>query len=902
MDFKKESYLSYLQKGTQSFYYYDIEKVAKDFGGNISLLPYSIRVLLESVVRQYDGVDITLQHIKDLVNWSNSQEKAEYPFKPMRVVLQDLTGVASIVDLASMRETMLKLGKDPSIINPEVPVDMVIDHSVQVNFFGQEDALVKNMQLEFQRNDERYKFAKWAQQSFENFRVVPPATGIVHQVNIEFLSDVVMTSENEAGQLIAQPDTLVGTDSHTTMVNGLGVLGWGVGGIEAEAAMLGEASYSPIPPVVGVELTGQLSSTVNATDLALAITEKLRAAGVVGAFVEYFGPGYQSLTLADRATLSNMAPEYGATCGFFPIDQETLNYLKLTNRSQQRIKIVESYAKANHFFYNPTEKQQFTRVIKFDLAQVETSLAGPKRPQDRVKLSEVPEKFTASLTNPMGNHGFGLSESESQKKVNFEWKGQAIELTHGSVLIASITSCTNTSNPYVMMASALLAQKAVDHGLKPKPYVKTSFAPGSKAVTAYIEAAGLTPAMQDLGFHLVGYGCTTCIGNSGELDKELEENIGAEGLVTCSVLSGNRNFEGRIHPAIKANYLASPPLIIAYALAGKIDIDWENEPIGQNTSGENIFLKDIWPSQLEINDYIEKYVTQDLFADSYANVFDDNEVWKAISIPESSLYEWDKHSTYIQNPPFFEKMTLELKTVKPLSNLRVLAKFGDSVTTDHISPAGAIPTTSAAGRFLLSKEVSFMDFNSYGSRRGNHEVMMRGTLANIRIRNQLVEGKEGSFTKYFPTGEVLSIYEAAMRYKADNTGLVILTGADYGMGSSRDWAAKGVDLLNVKAVIAKSFERIHRSNLVMMGVLPLEFMPGEDADQLALSGEESFSINITENTGIHDIIDVTAVSPQGKQTDFKVRVRFDSQADINYYHHEGILPYVIRKKNALLSI
>lgn len=901
MDFKKQNYLRHHDNGAQSFFYYDIEKVAKDYGGDIRQLPYSIRVLLESVVRQYDGDNITLEHIKNLIYWKETQEKAEYPFKPMRVVLQDLTGVASIVDLASMREKMVSFGQEPSVINPEVPVDMVIDHSVQVNFFGQEDALFKNMQKEFQRNDERYRFAKWAQQSFENFRVVPPATGIIHQVNIEFLSDVIMTIENEEGHVIAAPDSLIGTDSHTTMVNSLGVLGWGVGGIEAEAAMLGEASYAPIPPVVGVKLTGELATTVNATDLALSLTEKLRSIGVVGSFVEYFGPGYQSLSLADRATLSNMAPEYGATCGFFPIDQETLDYLHLTNRSDERIEIVEHYAKVNNLFYDPSRQIKFTRLIEFDLAQVETSLAGPKRPQDRIKLSDVPEKFTASLTDPMGNHGFGLTEEEGQKRISFDWKDQEIELTHGSVMIASITSCTNTSNPYVMMASALLAQKAVDLGLETKAYVKTSFAPGSKAVTAYIEAAGLAPAMRKLGFHLVGYGCTTCIGNSGELNPELEEIINQESLVACSVLSGNRNFEGRIHPSIKANYLASPPLIIAYALSGRIDIDWENEALGQDYSGENVYLRDIWPSQSEINEYIRNYVTQDLFADSYADVFDDNEEWKAISIPQSALYEWDDESTYIQNPPFLEDITLELKNVKPLTNLRVLAKFSDSVTTDHISPAGSIPRTSAAGRYLLDKDVSFMDFNSYGSRRGNHEVMMRGTLANIRIRNQLVPGKEGSFTKYFPTGEVMTIYDAAMRYKEDRTGLVILTGEDYGMGSSRDWAAKGVDLLNVKAVIAKSFERIHRSNLVMMGVLPLEFMSGEGADELGLNGEEIFSINVEENTGIHDIIDVIAVSPEGKQTDFKVRVRFDSQADINYYHHEGILPYIIRKKQALLS-
>lgn len=900
MSFKKEKYLCHYVNREQSFFYYDIEKAAKDFGGNVRQLPYSIRVLLESVIRQFDGKNITIDHIKALIHWKETQEITEYPFKPMRVVLQDLTGVASIVDLASMRETMVTLGQDPSVINPEVPVDMVIDHSVQVNYFGQDDALIKNMQKEFQRNDERYKFAKWAQQSFKNFRVVPPATGIIHQVNIEFLSDVVLTNEDEKGQLVAAPDSLVGTDSHTTMVNGLGVLGWGVGGIEAEAAMLGEASYAPIPPVVGVKLTGRLAPTSNATDLALTLTEKLRTVGVVGSFVEFFGPGYQSLSLADRATLSNMAPEYGATCGFFPIDQETLDYLHLTNRSDERIALIEDYAKVNHLFYDPANQVEFTRLIEFDLTQVETSLSGPKRPQDRVSLSDVPEKFINSLTNPMGNHGFGLTEEAAQKTISFKWKDQTVDLTHGSVLIASITSCTNTSNPYVMMAGALLAEKAAALGLKTKPYVKTSFAPGSKAVTAYIEAAGLAPAMRKLGFHLVGYGCTTCIGNSGDLDAKLEEVVNEESLVACSVLSGNRNFEGRIHPAIKANYLASPPLVIAYALSGKINIDWKKEALGQDYSGQDVYLKDIWPSHSEINDYVEKYVTKDLFTESYADVFDNNEVWNAVAIPESILYEWDGESTYIQNPPFFEDFTLELKKVEALTDLRVLAKFSDSVTTDHISPAGAIPRTSAAGHYLLNKEVSFMDFNSYGSRRGNHKVMMRGTLANIRIRNQLVTGKEGSFTKHFPTGEVLTIFDAAMRYKKAGTGLVILAGEDYGMGSSRDWAAKGVGLLNVKAVIAKSFERIHRANLVMMGVLPLEFMPGEGADELGLDGEEIISLYLDEKTGIHDIIDATAVNPRGEKTNFKVLVRFDSQADINYYHHEGILPFVIRKKQALL--
>lgn len=895
--FDKMKYQKKLTIGDKEYIYYDIKQVADDYGVALAELPYSVRVLLESVVRQYDGEDISAEHIESIVNWQTTQAKDEFPFKPMRVVLQDLTGVASIVDIASMRKAMDDLGGNAQDINPANPVDLVIDHSVQVDYFGTADALDQNMLREFERNSERYKFVKWATKAFDNFHAVPPATGIIHQVNIEFLSDVIDARPID-GQLVAFPDTIVGTDSHTTMVNGLGVLGWGVGGIEAEAGMLGEASYAPIAEVVGVRLKGKLDKTVNATDLALSITELLRKNSVVGKFVEFYGDGYETLSLADRATIANMAPEYGATCGFFPVDQETINYLELTNRSEDVLKLVEAYSKANHLFYDPSSEAKYTQIIELDLKTVETSVAGPKRPQDRLNLNDVGEAFKKYLTAESGFQGFGLDEAELDNTAVVELDGEQMTLEHGSLLIAAITSCTNTSNPYVMLSAGLVAKKAVEQGLQTKPFVKTSLAPGSKAVTQYLADAGLQPYLDQLGFNIAGYGCTTCIGNSGPLNFEIQRAVQQNNLIASAVLSGNRNFEGRIHPAVEANFLASPPLVVAYALAGNVKISWDKEPIGYNQDNNPVYLKDIWPSSEEITDYVKKYVTREIFAKTYENVYNENKVWQDIPSKSSELYEWDAASTYIANPPFFENMSKELPGVHSVKGARVLAKFGDSITTDHISPAGAIPQYSPTGKYLTEHGVEFDDFNSYGSRRGNHEVMMRGTLANIRIRNQIADDKVGGYTTYWPTGEVMPIYDAAMKYIADGTELVILTGKDYGMGSSRDWAAKGVKLLNVKAVIAESYERIHRANLVMMGVVPLQYINGENADSLGLDGTESIDIDIPENVGIHDIIPVTATKTDGTQVKFDTMIRFDSIADIKYYKNDGILPYVIRKKMA----
>lgn len=890
-----KQYKETLQSSGKEYTVYNIQKVCEDFGVDIHTLPYSIRVLVESIVRQYDGENITEDHIRNIVNWSKTQTKEEYPFKPMRVILQDLTGVPSIVDIASMRQAMSDLGGNPDEINPENPVDLIIDHSVHMDFSGDEDAFEKNMMKEFERNEERYGFVKWATGAFDNFRAVPPATGIVHQVNIEYLSDVI-SSRMIDGELVAFPDSLVGTDSHTTMVNGLGVLGWGVGGIEAEAGMLGEASYTPIPEVIGVKMTGKLNKTVNATDLALRVTELLRESSVVGKFVEYYGPGYESLSLADRATISNMAPEYGATCGFFPIDQETLDYLELTNRSSETVDLVKTYSENNVLFYDPSKEPDYTSVIELDLSTVQPSISGPKRPQDRVYLNDAGKEFKQALVNPLGNHGFGLDESEVDTKATIELDGEEVVLEHGSVLIASITSCTNTSNPFVMLAAGLLAKKAVEKGLVSQPFVKTSLAPGSKAVTKYLEKAGLMPYLEKLGFHLAGYGCATCIGNSGPLEPAIQDAVDEHKLVASAVVSANRNFEGRVHAAVQANYLASPPLVVAYALAGNADMNWETEAIGEDQNGQPIYLKDIWPSDEEVNQCVEENVTSELYRESYENVFDDNPIWQQIPVNEEELYSWDDQSTYVANPPFFENMSIEEPGITRISGARVLAKVGDSITTDHISPAGAIPRTSPAGQYLLDNGVTYDLFNSYGSRRGHHEVMMRGTFANIRIRNHIADGKVGGYTKYWPTGEIMYIYDAAMKYKEDDTNLVILAGNDYGMGSSRDWAAKGVALLNVKAVIAESFERIHRSNLVMMGVLPLEYINGENAETLGLDGTESFDIEMDETVGIHDTVKVVATKEDGSVVEFEALVRFDSAADIKFYKNNGILPYVIRKK------
>ncbi|EJM2457282.1 aconitate hydratase AcnA [Staphylococcus pseudintermedius] len=886
------------QLNGKSLTYYDLNTLEEQGYTQISRLPYSIRVLLESVLRQEDGFVITDEHIKALSSFGKENEKGEVPFKPSRVILQDFTGVPAVVDLASLRKAMDDVGGDLTKINPEVPVDLVIDHSVQVDSYANPESLERNMKLEFERNYERYQFLNWATKAFDNYNAVPPATGIVHQVNLEYLANVVHVRE-ENGEQVAFPDTLVGTDSHTTMINGLGVLGWGVGGIEAEAGMLGQPSYFPIPEVIGVRLTNELPQGANATDLALRVTELLRKKGVVGKFVEFFGPGVDKLPLADRATIANMAPEYGATCGFFPVDDETLKYLRLTGRSDEHIETVETYLKQNHLFFDVNEEPNYTDVVDLDLSTVEASLSGPKRPQDLIFLSDMKKEFEKSVTAPAGNQGHGLDKAEFDKTATVNFKdGSTTEMTTGDIAIAAITSCTNTSNPYVMLGAGLLAKKAVEKGLEVPSYVKTSLAPGSKVVTGYLRDSGLQSYLDQLGFNLVGYGCTTCIGNSGPLLEEIEKAIANEDLLVTSVLSGNRNFEGRIHPLVKANYLASPPLVVAYALAGTVDIDLHSEALGQDQQGNDVFLKDIWPSIQEVADAVESVVTPELFKEEYKSVYDNNELWNQIDTTDQPLYDFDPQSTYIQNPTFFQGLSKEPSAIQPLSNLRVMGKFGDSVTTDHISPAGAIGKDTPAGQYLTANGVSPRDFNSYGSRRGNHEVMVRGTFANIRIKNQLAPGTEGGYTTYWPTGEVMPIFDAAMKYKEDGTGLVVLAGNDYGMGSSRDWAAKGTNLLGVKTVIAQSYERIHRSNLVMMGVLPLQFKEGESADTLGLDGTETIAVDLDENVQPGQTVKVTATKEDGTTVEFDVTARFDSNVEIDYYRHGGILQLVLRKKLA----
>ncbi|GAE35726.1 aconitate hydratase AcnA [Halalkalibacter akibai] len=881
--------------------YYSL-KALEDAGlGNVSNLPYSVKVLLESVLRQYDGYVIKEEHVTNLAKWGTDELKdIDVPFKPSRVILQDFTGVPAVVDLASLRKAMADLGGDPDQINPEIPVDLVIDHSVQVDKAGTMDSLDFNMNLEFQRNEERYQFLSWAKKAFDNYRAVPPATGIVHQVNLEHIANVVHAVEQD-GETVAFPDTLVGTDSHTTMINGIGVLGWGVGGIEAEAGMLGQPSYFPVPEVIGVKLTGSLPSGTTATDIALKVTQVLREKKVVGKFVEFFGPGLAEMPLADRATISNMAPEYGATCGFFPVDVEALNYMRLTGRSEEQIKLVEAYCRANGLFYvaGETPDPTYTDTVEVDLSEIEANLSGPKRPQDLVRLSDMQKSFRDAVVAPQGTQGLGQTEAEFDKKVPVKFKdGRETVMETGSIAIAAITSCTNTSNPYVLIGAGLVAKKAVELGLEVPEFVKTSLAPGSKVVTGYLTDSGLLPYLEKLGYNLVGYGCTTCIGNSGPLEDEIEEAIAASDLTVTSVLSGNRNFEGRIHPLVKANYLASPPLVVAYSLAGTVDIDLQNDPIGKDQNGKDVFFADIWPTADEISKVVSETVTPELFRREYENVFSSNPRWNEIETTDDALYKWDAESTYIANPTFFENLSPDPEDIKPLNELRVIGKFGDTVTTDHISPAGAIGKDTPAGKYLISKGVEPKDFNSYGSRRGNHEVMMRGTFANIRIRNQIAPGTEGGFTTYWPTGEVMSIYDAAMKYKEQETGLAILAGKDYGMGSSRDWAAKGTNLLGIKTVIAESYERIHRSNLVLMGVLPLQFKEGESAETLGLTGEEAISVAITNDVKPRDIVKVTATDKAGKKTEFEVVARFDSEVEMDYYRHGGILQMVLRNKLA----
>jgi aconitate hydratase A / 2-methylisocitrate dehydratase len=878
---------------------------------NVTRLPYTLRILLENAVRHGETEDAAA-----IRRWDpRSEPSDEISFRPSRVLLQDFTGVPAVVDLAAMRNAMADLDGDPARINPLLPVELVIDHSVQVDEYGSAHAMFRNAELEFERNRERYAFLRWGQEAFDNFKVVPPNTGIVHQVNLEFLARVVETRDGQSF-----PDTLVGTDSHTTMVNGLGVLGWGVGGIEAEAAMLGEPISMLIPQVVGFKLAGSLREGATATDLVLTVTQILRETGVVGKFVEYFGHGLAGLALANRATIGNMSPEYGATCGFFPVDDETLKYLRLTGRDEQHAELVESYCKENGFWHDPDVAPEYSQVVELNLTDVEPSLAGPRRPQDRVPLSEAKQSFFDALETFGADYGNGRDEAVAESfpasdppstieldtgakvetdggvavavrphTVTAELDGEEFELQHGSVVIAAITSCTNTSNPQVMIGAGLLAKAAVERGMHRKPWVKSSLAPGSKVVTEYYEKAGLTRYLDELGFQTVGYGCTTCIGNSGPLPEPISAAVADGDLVVCSVLSGNRNFEARIHPEVKANYLASPPLVVAYALAGRMDVDLVNEPLGSDGDGNDVFLRDLWPTEEEIQRTISQAVQGEMFSRTYADVFTGDPAWRELPVPEGDLFAWDPGSTYVRVPPYFEGMPREPEGVADISGARCLVRVGDSVTTDHISPAGAIKPDSPAGQYLIEHGVERKDFNSYGSRRGNHEVMVRGTFANVRLRNLLVPGSEGTWTVHVPSGEEMTIFDASQRYLADDVPLVVLAGKEYGAGSSRDWAAKGPNLLGVRAVIAESYERIHRSNLLMLGILPLQFLDGENPDSLGLSGREEFAISGVENGEAHE------VTVRADDKEFRARVRLDTPREREYLRHGGILRFVLRR-------
>ncbi|MCG6871139.1 MAG: aconitate hydratase AcnA [Gammaproteobacteria bacterium] len=869
-----------LAVGDRSYEIWSLDSLRADH--DIDRLPYCLKILLENLLRHEDGVNVSREDIEALCRWDpRSVPVTEIAFTPARVLMQDFTGVPAIVDLAAMRDAMAVLGGNPDRINPLAPADLVIDHSVMVDDFGHANSLDLNAALEYQRNQERYGFLRWGQTAFDNFRVVPPATGIVHQVNLEYLASVVFPRQQE-GRWQAYPDTLVGTDSHTTMINGLGVLGWGVGGIEAEAAMLGQPITMLIPQVIGFKLEGRLPEGATATDLVLRVVELLRAKGVVGKFVEFFGDGLDYLSLADQATIANMAPEYGATCGIFPVDKETLEYLYLSGREEEQIALVEAYTRHQGLFRETGSREaDYSDVLALDMATVVPSLAGPKRPQDRIDLRGAAARIGAQ----MEQMGPGSAQRVSAG-------GESFELDNGAVVIAAITSCTNTSNPDVIMGAGLLARNAVARGLKVKPWVKTSLAPGSQVVTEYLQAAGLMEPLEALGFDVVGYGCTTCIGNSGPLPKETSEAIQNGKLIACAVLSGNRNFEGRVHAEVKMNFLASPPLVVAYALAGSMNVDLYQDPIGTDAGGVDVYLKDIWPSQKDINAAVAATLTREMFQAKYADVFSGDARWQKIATPKASRYQWQADSTYIQNPPYFVGMSRDPAPLEAISGARVLARLGDSITTDHISPAGAITPDAPAGRYLIERGVSQADFNSYGSRRGNHEVMMRGTFANIRLRNELAPGTEGGWTRFLPDGEVMSIYDAAMRYQAQGTPLVVVAGREYGTGSSRDWAAKGTRLLGVKAVIAESFERIHRSNLIGMGVLPLEFLPGEGREQLALSGEERYSVEGL-TTGARQVA-VVVRADDGSEKRFAATVRIDTPKEWEYFSHGGILQYVIR--------
>jgi aconitate hydratase A / 2-methylisocitrate dehydratase len=870
-----------LQVGGREYEIFRLDALEKAGVGNISKLPYSIKILLENLLRNEDGRTVTASDIEFVA--SGKPGSHEISFMPARVLLQDFTGVPAVVDLASMRDALVSMNADAKKANPLLPVDLVIDHSVQVDKFGSVDAADLNAQIEFQRNRERYSFLRWGQSAFENFRVVPPDTGIVHQVNLEYLASVVFP-KNGGGKLQAYPDTLVGTDSHTTMINGLGVLGWGVGGIEAEACMLGQPVTMLLPPVVGFKLVGKLPEGATATDLVLTVVEMLRKKGVVGKFVEFYGPGLSALTLADRATIANMGPEYGATAGFFPVDDLTLDYLRLTGRSADQIALVEAYSRAQGLFRTAESPEpEFSDGLELDVSTVVPSLAGPKRPQDRIALPDMQKAF------------LGLLDGEpNSTEINIDGKSET--LRDGSVVIAAITSCTNTSNPSVMVAAGLLAKKAVERGLTVKPWVKTSLAPGSKVVTEYLQDAGLLAPLEALKFHLVGYGCTTCIGNSGPLPEPVANAITGAGLVVASVLSGNRNFEGRVSPLTRGNYLASPPLVVAYAIAGSVDFDLQNDSLGKDVSGHDVFLKDIWPTPEEVRTVLKQSVRKEMFEESYGKVFEGDAQWRGIQIPAGDAYAWDDASTYVKHPPFFEDMSAPGETIEDLANLRALAVLGDSVTTDHISPAGVIPPEGPAGKYLISKGVEPKDFNSFGSRRGNHEVMMRGTFANIRIRNEMAPGTEGGWTLHQPSGDQMFIYDAAMRYKEEGVGLVVIAGKEYGTGSSRDWAAKGTNLLGAKAVITESYERIHRSNLVGMGVLPLEFLPGETRKSHGLTGSEEFTITgIAAGMAGDKTAAVTAKSADGTEKIFRVKIRLDTPKEVDYYLHGGILKFVLRQ-------
>jgi aconitate hydratase len=878
----------------QKVAYYSLARLEEVGLGAVSRLPFSIKVLLESVLRNCDEYAFTSDHVRQLAAWSPAGTREEIPYKPARVVLQDFTGVPAVVDLAAMREAMKRLGGNPSKINPQIPCDLVIDHSVQVDFFGTADALERNETVEFERNKERYQFLKWGQGAFKNFRVVPPSTGIVHQVNLEHLAPVTFWNKEEG---VAYPDSCVGTDSHTPMVNGLGIVAWGVGGIEAEAVMLNQPIYMLVPDVVGFRLTGKLPPGTTATDLVLRITEMCRQKGVVGKFVEFFGPGVSSMSVADRATIGNMAPEQGSTISFFPVDAKALDYMRLSGRSEELIELTEKYMKAQGLFRtDDTPDPVFTEVLELDLSTVEPSVAGPKRPHDRIPLSKLGPTFPKTLTGEITKKdGYGLKPEELDRKGIVRMGGTETPIGHGAVVIAAITSCTNTSNPSVMIGAGLVAKKAVEKGLKVKPYVKTSLAPGSTVVTEYLRKAGLIPYLEAIGFHVVGYGCTTCIGNSGPLPEPVVEAITQGNLVAAAVLSGNRNFEGRVNPHTKANYLASPPLVVAYALAGTVAFDVHKDPIGIGKDGQPVYLKDIWPTTEEVEAVVGSSVTREQFLERYANVWQGSAAWQAIKSEPSELFSWDANSTYVQHPTFFESLTLdEAGAIAPIKGARVLGVFGDSITTDHISPAGNIAKNSPAAKYLESLGVKPADFNSYGARRGNHHVMMRGTFANIRIKNALTPGKEGNFTLHLPSGEVMSFFDASERYRAAGTPLVILAGKEYGSGSSRDWAAKGPALLGVKAVIAESYERIHRSNLVGMGILPLQFVEGESVASLGLTGHETYEIDVPADLKPGQKVTVRAKAADGSVKTFTAVNRIDTPVEIEYYRNGGILQTVIK--------